>query len=91
MPQIEPTPVTAKPPRFQFTIKGMLLATFWIAVSAWAWTFVIRPKETDPFVAELVDICRILCPCVAVGALFGRVSWGFVIGAAITLGVTFMR
>ncbi|MCE9552950.1 MAG: hypothetical protein K8T91_06180 [Planctomycetes bacterium] len=61
-------------PRFQFTIAGMLWATFWIAVSAGGW--VMAAKHNISLGVGLL----IVCPFIALGALLGQTYWGMFVG-----------
>lgn len=79
-------------PRFQFTIRGLLWATFWAAVSAGAWTLAIRHMLSSEDavglgILVLALFTGIFSPFVAVGALFGRPLMGFKVGALILGGV----
>ena len=65
-------------PRFQFTIRGLLLATFWGAVAAVAWTFDIDAAKPAAWACFL--LLRGWTPVVAVGALFGQTLWGAFFG-----------
>ena len=70
------------PPRFQFTIRGLLWATFWVAVSAAAWTALPNPSSGDGlFNLLVVYTACIAAPSAAIGALFGQARLGFFAGA----------
>ena len=70
-------------PRFQFTIRGLLWATFWLAVSAAAWRF---DKRTLPPLLWWPAFAAIyICPFMAVGALFQRTLIGLCAGIAFVL------
>lgn len=83
------------PPRFQFTIRGMLWATFWAGASFSAWNmdvpWVASRHYYGPtygygllseFIGIGITIARLCGPFTAIGALFGRAFWGFVVGSA---------
>lgn len=66
------------PPRFQFTIKGLLCATFWAAVSLGAWSIV---ANSDYVLVELVFFLpAVLAPFMSIGALFSRTVGGLLCG-----------
>jgi len=91
------------PPRFQFTIRGLLWATFWVAVCAGAWTLALRymihsedPVGLSILVAALA--AGLFTPGLAIGAFFGKARTGFKINALILglaaaalLAVAFVR
>ena len=71
-------------PRFQFALKGILLATFWMAVCFSAYAMVInmhRLRVSSPYEVPLT-LVMMVTPFVAVGALFGRTLLGVAIGIA---------
>jgi hypothetical protein len=61
-------------PRFQFTIMGILLATFWIAVFFGAATAAARAEKDIGFYAFPVAYALIVSPFLAAGALLGRAA-----------------
>ena len=70
------------PPRFQFTISGLLWATFWAAVSVAAWTAMPNPwTGAGLFKLLVVYTACIAAPSAAIGALFGQARLGFFVGA----------
>ena len=71
-------PVAALP-RFQFTLRGMLLATFWTAL----WLAIgAAPHESARSDALLhcVMALQVVLPFVAIGALLGRTGMGAIAG-----------
>jgi hypothetical protein len=82
------------PPRFQFTIRGLMLATFWAAVSCAAWTlfyrFPIAWEETWGLQACL--FVAIGSAVVAAGAVLNKAKLACVmmliaVGGTVTLWV----
>ena len=85
------------PPRFQFTIRGLLWATFWAAVSLAAWPlyFQYRWPMTPMWALEGLPkaLSFILCvssPFTAIGALFNQGFRGFLVGGTMVLVVYFI-
>ena len=74
-------------PRFQFTIRGMLWATFWAAVSAAAWK-VFGDHDWWPGYEHIslpALLIGLASPFAAVGALFGRTRLGIGTGAIVAM------
>ncbi|MCE9556129.1 MAG: hypothetical protein K8T91_22500 [Planctomycetes bacterium] len=70
-------------PRFQFTIRGLLWATFWSAVALLPWGLAIQYGVQDKQPSEIMALAVIAgfyAPFVAVGALFGRAWLGLKVG-----------
>jgi len=81
-------------PRFQFTIRNLLWATFWVSVALLPWALAIqsirRERPPDEIMA-LAVVGGIYAPFLAVGALFGRTLLAlkiavFTVGMSIVLG-----
>jgi hypothetical protein len=70
------------PSRFQFTIKGLLWATFWVAVAGAAWVAdgLSQSLSRGESLAVLITVAQVACPIIAVGVLAERTLWGFVFG-----------
>ena len=71
-------------PRFQFEMKGLLLATFWMAVCFSAYAVVNsmhRQRVSSPMEVPLT-LVMMAAPLVAIGALFGRTLLGAAVGIA---------
>jgi hypothetical protein len=81
------------PLRFQFTIRNLLWATFWVAVGLTAWKVYSssRPWVDSAVIAIAARLIAFTCPFVAVGALFGRARLGFAIGAPTAVIVFVIR
>lgn len=74
-------------PRIQFTIRGLLWATFWLAVAFSAWMADDASKRFftgQPYrllvPASLILAAQVASPLIAAGALFDRIFWGLVVG-----------
>ena len=80
------------PLRLQFTIRGLLWATFWVAVSAACFCYAkYHEGPASPFAVILLSSLFFMSPCLAVGFLCGRPFAGFIAGlAAIALAVVMM-
>lgn len=72
------------PPRFQFTIRGLLWATFWVAV--WSVCCVALPQEGSVAILGIFGLP--ILPFVAIGALFGKAKWGLLVGVGAWLLLT---
>jgi hypothetical protein len=59
-------------PRFQFTIMGILMATFWIAVFFGVSAAAARAKQDVGVFAFPIGYALIVSPFLAAGSLFGR-------------------
>jgi hypothetical protein len=71
-------------PEFQFQMKGILLAIFWLAICFSAYAMVIdmhRRRVSSPMEVPLT-LVMMVAPVVAIGALFGRTLLGAAIGIA---------
>jgi hypothetical protein len=74
------------PPRFQFTHRGMLGATFWLALSMAAWALFVELARYGHqpglvfYWAVTFLIVGSISPFVAIGALFRRSLLGAAIG-----------
>ena len=66
------------PPRFQFTIRNILWATFWVTVSCISWID-YKPADQNPPLMFAMIAGRIVVPFIAVGALFGHAFLGFLV------------
>jgi hypothetical protein len=66
-------------PRFQFTIRVLLWATFWVAVACGSWVIASQQSmESDLYwYAWRIGV---VAPCIAVGTLFGKFKWGLYFG-----------
>ncbi len=73
-------------PRFQFTILGILLATFWIAVFIGVWAAAARAKQDVGFYAFPMGYALIVSPFLAAGSLFGR-AWAAALAGLVGLAV----
>src|SRR5262245_12062136 len=85
------------PPRFQFTIKGLLWATFWLAAAISAFCY---PRSWCKWVdrnwdwpwgyfanpATTAPLIVVVCLCAAVGAIVGRHRLGLAVGAIVFVG-----
>jgi hypothetical protein len=82
-------------PRFQFTIRGMLWATFWVAVSAGSWACFTRFLPLDGnsvWHLAVFYFAGLASAFAAVGAIFRRTVGGIVAGivlAAFLLPIVF--
>ena len=65
-------------PRFQFTIRGLMWATFWAAVSMGAWSIIANSDNT--LVAFVFILPAVLAPFMSIGALFSRTVDGLLCG-----------
>lgn len=74
-------------PRFQFTIRGLLGATFWLAVSIAAWTSLIAPRFRDTLGFYLLFIAAIIGPTLATVSLLGWTLTSFYLSLVWTLTV----
>jgi len=83
------------PPRFQFTIRGLLWATFWVAVSGAAlcyrqfvpqWDFEIIWRVFTVGTPMLRSLIATVCLCAAGGALMGRQRQGLRVGGIVLGG-----
>ena len=91
---------SATPPRFQFTIRGMLWATFWLALACGAWT--ISPKYAHDYwriivyqgrpwsfsvgTENLTAIVMVFCLFAACAAILNQHRKGMLLGAIAALG-----
>src|SRR5262245_48032625 len=87
------------PPRFQFTIKGLLWVTFWPAVAtAVCWypdrfsigrvSFGIHKNESYEFnTSHFASLAAIVCLCAGAGALIGQHLKGLLAGIVMVTGV----
>lgn len=74
--------------RFQFTIKDLLLATLWTAVSCQAWWLAWRFQPDDSAAWRYgVAGAALTCPSVALSAIFKHKGCGFLCGYFITVVV----
>jgi hypothetical protein len=72
-----------KLPRLNFTVRGILMATAWMAVCFGSFAVINeihRLRVPSPYEVPLTHVMMI-SPLVAVGALFQRTLWGLLIGA----------
>jgi len=75
------------PPRFQFTMMGLLWATFWVAVSAAAWSLCFSLWRDHKALVLIVALIGVATPFVAFGAIFGKPLKGLaVFGELLLLG-----
>lgn len=74
--------------RFQFTLSGILWATFWIAI--WIGTWVALARTKDVRLAALLIPVWLATPCIAAGALAGRTWLGVRVGAIVALVLLFL-
>ena len=78
VPSVRQTSMT--PPRFQFTIRKLMLATFWVAVGSAGLGFYLRDTGIDRFPAWMGLLLGMLCPLFALQVLLGSRStmaiWG---------------
>jgi hypothetical protein len=75
---------------FQFTIRGLLWATFWATVSFAAWAAfadMMRRARLEMLeranyegIGILFGLIGLTTPFIAIGALFGRAKLGFAVG-----------
>lgn len=77
--------------RFQFTLRGILWATFWAAVSMGAWACFAQSLPLDghsawPLIASY--FAGLAFACSAIGALFRRTVGGLVAGLVLA-GIAF--
>ncbi|MCE9545485.1 MAG: hypothetical protein K8T25_08200 [Planctomycetia bacterium] len=71
--------------RFQYTLRGMLWATFWVAVCATAWT-VIETSAFNKWPWELQFLPTLILavsPILAIVAIFGRTRLAVFVMAAV--------
>jgi hypothetical protein len=71
-------------PRFQFSMRGLLLATLWFSVCFGCFAMIDhihRQRISTPWENWLTHLMMI-APFVAVGALFGRALVGLAVGIA---------
>ena len=71
-------------PRFRFTIRGLLGATFWVAVGAAAWSYDVDGAR--PPVQAAIRLLQGVSPVTAFAALFGQTPWGLLIGTIVGFG-----
>ena len=70
-------------PRFQFTLRGMLWATFWLAVT---FTFGRFGLSSDsPALGHVGFAAVTIGPCVTMGWLFQRPKTGLAVGVIVAL------
>jgi hypothetical protein len=77
-------------PRLQFTMTGVLLATFWIAVFFGVWAAAARANEDLGFYMLPMGYTLIVSPFLAAGALFGRAREAaliFLLGLAVMAAI----
>lgn len=70
-------------PRFQFTIRDILWATFWASLTALAWAGFVSMcarGQVDTRVDMLSMVFSVAGPCVTIGALFRRTWIGIGVG-----------
>jgi len=86
------------PLRFQFTIRGLLWATFWVALSCPAWVvamrnlFFISSLTPPPSAFDYFSLfVAFAAPLVAVGALFNRTMLGLIVGGISGLAMLALR
>ena len=85
------------PPRFQFTIRGLLWATFWAAVACAATCYpqgigYWNPTAPDALMVStpmITGILVLVALCAAVGALVGQQRKGILVGLIATGGAVF--
>ena len=73
------TPMTA--PRFQFTIRGLLWATFWVAAWGACWVSYQQGGRLSPL--ALLGVTAL--PFAACGALFGDARSGLMLGGIVSM------
>ena len=79
------------PGRYQFTIRGLLWATFWLAVSMAAWTFALgrmydrHQQDGTVFAIVLVLFIGILAPPAAVGSVGGMKLGALALGGMMAI------
>jgi hypothetical protein len=79
--------------RFQFTIRGIMWATFWVAVSLAGWVTFINPSFGHMAVLRTASFSMVLfAPCAAVGFLTGYpiegMNIGFILAATLVAFIT---
>lgn len=80
-----------KVPRPQFRVRGLLLATFWLAVCVSCYVTITRlhrVRVSSPYEVPLTHV-MMLAPFLAVAALFGRTWLGALVGV-VSLGLFWM-
>lgn len=65
--------------QFRFSLRGLLLATFFAAVSCAAWVMSLQDDTSIPVYCMQLGL-HYVSIAVAIGALFGDAWWGFLIG-----------
>jgi len=75
-------------PRFQFTLRDLLGATFWMAVSLAGWVATFRSHSAGPLML-LAALVGFLTPLMAVATLLRRKSDGLLIVLAV-IGASYM-
>jgi hypothetical protein len=58
---------------------GILSAVFWFSLCFYAWPVDLRNVETFSGLLFWAAL-QYVAPCVAVGVLFGRATYGFIVG-----------
>lgn len=80
-------------PRFQFTIRGMLWATFWAAIGFATYRFMpAEIKSVNPLMPGILIFIFAATPCFALGSLLGRSEfglWAGVLAAIVAYGFAF--
>lgn len=66
--------------RIQFTLRGMLWATFWVALSTQTWLVFHRPQTPHSVLPFLAYIFGFITGFGALGALFGQTRTGLELG-----------
>ena len=69
------------PPRFQFTIRNLMWATFWVAVSFGGWVLFTHEAFRYMAVLRTTAFCLVLFgPCAAIGCIAGYPRAGIAVG-----------
>jgi len=73
-------------PRFQFTLRDVISATYWAAVGMAAWAMLLRTDDRQFFGWPLVLLAAWLSPVLMVASLLGGADKGFVFGSIVVVG-----
>ena len=72
--------------RLQFTIRRLLLATFWMAICMGAGISSVRRDGSEGLSVALL-VVAVVSPCVAIGTLFGKPFIGMLVGILVLIAL----
>lgn len=74
----------------QITMRGILLATFWMAICFACWACMSRQVVTNGFMVFVATCLYIGSPFIAAGALVGRTANGLFVALGVVLYLWFV-